>query len=257
MDNRLTILKLSEKVKEYIKKVEEETGREVLIKSVQNVGMPGTCERFIVDCNSKNIYVEIIELCYCDEKGNLKQEQEEIDRSITHEVTHGLLAYKEKYCQFQYIRKPIEDDLLNSISILFTMIEDIVVNKRIDKNNFKPISQFYIDGVKEATKYMEKGKDIFKRLNDSPIIKRSFMIWSYIQPWGYLNYPYSYKIDKKPLHKFLKIFQQSYLKQYQEAKKIQEIIVKSDIFTRVAFDKTIRECLDLWNLADLVRLYTC
>jgi adenylosuccinate synthase len=41
MLSELKILKLSEKVKEYIKKVEEETGRPVLLKSVQDVGLEG------------------------------------------------------------------------------------------------------------------------------------------------------------------------------------------------------------------------
>ncbi len=253
MDNKLTILKLSEKVKEYIKKVEEETGRSVLLKSVQDVGMPGTCERFIVDCNSKYLLVEIIEDCYCDPKVDINQE--EVDRSIAHEVTHGLLAYKKKYCQFEFIA-PIKDELLDSTSILFTMIEDIVVNKRIDENNFQPISQIYLNTVKKLIKDLRKGRDIFEE-NDIPKYKNSFMILNYIQPWGYLKYFDSDKIDKKTLHKFLKLFQKLYSTQYQEVKTIQEIILKNDIFTSEGFNNTIKECLDLWNLTNLVKLFTC
>ena len=237
-----------------MKKVEKETGRSVLLKSVQDVGLPGVCERFIVDCNSKYLLVEIIEDCYCDEKGNINQE--EVDRSNAHEVLHGLLAYKEKYCQFKLIGQ-IKDELLDSTSILFTMIEDIVVNKRIDENNFQPISQSYINTVKMATKDIQKGKDIFERFNCTPILKKSFMVLNYIQPWGYLKYFNLSAIDKKTLYKFLKVFQKSYPRQYKEAKIIQEIILKNDIFTREGFNKTIRECLILWDLMDLVKLYTC
>jgi adenylosuccinate synthase len=41
MLSELKILKLSKKVKEYIKKVEEEIGNPVLLKSVQDVGLHG------------------------------------------------------------------------------------------------------------------------------------------------------------------------------------------------------------------------
>lgn len=246
---------LSEKLNKYIEKVKKETGRHVKIKGVQDVEMLGACERFIVDCNSKYLLVEIIEDCYCVPKENINQE--EVDRAIAHEVTHGLLAYKEKYCQFEYIRRPIEEELLNSTSMLFTMIEDIVVNKRIDKNNFKPISQVYIDTIKKVTEDIQKGKDIFRMFDNAPIFKKSFMVLKCIQPWGYLRYFNLDKIDKKTLRKFLELFQESYFTQYQGAKIIQETISKNDIFTREGFDKTIRECLNLWNLADLVKLYTC
>jgi len=78
------------------------------------------------------------------------------------------------------------------------------------------------------------------------------MVFRYILAWGYLEYLNSDKIDKKTLHKFLKVFQKSCPKQYEEAKKIKEIILKNDIFTRKGYDKTIKECLDLWNLTNLV-----
>ncbi len=258
MDNELTILKLSEKVKEYIKKVEDETNREVYIKGVQDVGMPGMAERFKVNCNSKNIYVEIIELCYCDEKGNLKQEQEEIDRSIAHEVTHGRLAYKEKYCQLRLIGNNY--NLIDSASLLTSSIEDIVVNTIIKKNSFKPISQSYLNEVvKPATEDMRKRKDIFERFNYSPILRKSFMMSVYIQAWGYLQYFNLGNIDKKNLHKLLKEFHKLYLEESKIAEKITKTILDKDnnIFTAKGYNEVIKKCLDLWKLTDLVRLYTC
>ena len=52
------ISKLSEKLKEYIKRIEEETGRPALIKSVQDVGLAGMNAVFKLD--PKYIRVEII-----------------------------------------------------------------------------------------------------------------------------------------------------------------------------------------------------
>jgi hypothetical protein len=259
MKLELKYLKLSKKIKTYIKKAEEETNREVYIKGVEDVGMPGTSARFIANCNSKNIYVEIIELFYRDEKGNLKQEQEEIDNIIAHEVTHGRLAYKEKYCQLRLIGNNY--NLIESIGLLASRIEDIVVNTIIKENSFRPISQRFFTIIESATKDMQKGKDIYERFNYSPILRKCFMLSTYIEPWGYLQY---FNLDlnsinKRNLHKFLKIFQKSYPDQFNEAEKIIKIISENDIFTPEGFCNTIKKCLDLdlLNLIDLVELYTC
>lgn len=257
MDNKLTILKLSEKVKAYIKETEEETNREVYIKGIQDVGMIGMTARFMVNCNSKNIYVEIIELSYCDEKGNLKQEQGEIDRTIAHEITHGLLAYKEKYCQFKFFGD--KKDLEDSISLLASSIEDIVVNIIIKKNSFKPISQNYLNEVvKPATEDMRKGKDIFERFNYSSILRKSFMMSIYIQAWGYLQYNFDLdNIDKKNLHKLLKVFHKRYPEESKIAEKITKTIKVNNIFTAKGYNEVIKKCLDLWDLTNLVEIYIC
>ena len=257
MKLELKYLKLSKKIEAYIKETEEETSREVYIKGVHDVEMPGMAERFIVNCNSKNIYVEIIELYYCDEKGNLKQEQEEIDRSISHEVTHGRLAYKKKYCQFKFIGNKY--DLFDSASLLASSIEDIVVNTIIKKNSFKPISQSYLDAVvKPATEDIRKGKDIFERFNYSSILRKSYMMSIYIQAWGYLQYNFDLdNIDKKNLHKLLKVFHKKYPEESKIAEKITKTIKDNNIFTAKGYNEAIKKCLDLWDLTNLVEIYTC
>jgi len=207
---------------------------------------------FILD--PKYIRVEIIEEKYYDSKGEI--DQEKIESSIAHEVTHGLLAYKKKYCQFRFVRRYSELENL-SASLLATMIEDIVVNRIIHENNFQPCTQHYINMVQYEIKKARKGEDCYKKYNNSPIFKDRFMVFRYILAWGFLRYFNSGEIDKKTLHKFLKIFQKSYPKQYEEVKKIKEIILENDIFTPEGFSNTIKKCLDLWNLTNLMKLFTC
>ena len=128
----IKISKLSEKLNGYIKKVEEETGRPALIKSVQDVGLYGMSAVFILD--PKYIRVEIVEKLFYDSKEEI--DQEGFEWVIAHEVTHGFLAYKKKYYQLDIVRKcnKLEKD---SIDLINSMIEDIVVNKIIHENNFQ------------------------------------------------------------------------------------------------------------------------
>jgi len=252
MDNKLTTLKLSEKLKEYIKKVEKETGRPVLLKSAQDVGLYGMNAVFKLD--PKYIHVEIIEEKYYDSKGEI--DQEGIECVIAHEVTHGLLAYKKKYYQFYIVPKcnKLEED---SFRLICSMIEDLVVHKIMQENNFRLLPKRYINKVKDEIEDLRKGKDCYENFNKyPPKLKDRFIVYRYMLAWGILRYFIPGEIDKKTIYKFLKIFQKSYPKQYKEAEQIIKIIFEKDIFTRDGQCKTIKKCLALWNLTNLVEINT-
>lgn len=248
MDNRLTILKLSEKVKAYIEKVEKETGYNVSIKS-----FPGKGARVTSAHGRKYIRVEI------NEEEFKKESEEEIDYTIAHEVTHEFLSLKKKYCRINLVNCGPEER--EAIFFLQTMIEDIVVDKIIHEKNYISYFTTYLDNVKKDIKFIcDKGKGGYfcEKYNDpTHKSKNKAMIFSYILAWGYLTYSILDKIDKKTLWKHLKIFQKLCPKHYEEAKKIKEIILKNDIFTSEGYNKTIKECLELWNLKDLVDVYIC
>ena len=244
---KITILKLSEKVKTYVEEVEKETGYTVLIENFHGKGAAVT-----LDHEHKYIHVEINEEEYIKdlEKGSEEEIEEEIDHTIAHEVTHEFLSLKKKYCRVRCgskVRKTVE--------ILVTMIEDIVVNKIIQEKNYRPYSTKYLDDINLDIEDIRKGRVCCEIHNDDPIYK--FMVFRYILAWGFLKYLNLGEIDKKTIHKLLKIFQKSCPKQYAEAKKIKEIILENDIFTPEGYNNTIKKCLDLWNLTNLVEIYTC
>ena len=246
------ISKLSEKLKEYIKKVEEETGRPALIKSVQDVGLNGMSAMFVLD--PKYIRVEIVEKLFYNSKGEI--DQEGIECVIAHEVIHGFLAYKKKYYQFDIVgrRNKLED---NSIRLICSMIEDLVVNKIMRENNFQLLPKRYINRIKDEIEDLRKGKDCYENYNKySLVFKDRYIVYRYILSWGVLKYFNPGEIDKKIIYRFLKIFQKSYPKQYKEAEQIIKIILENDIFTPEGCCKTIKECLALWNLTNLVEIYT-
>ena len=245
------ISKLSEKVEGYIKKVEEETGRPALIKSVQDVGLNGMSAVFILD--PKYIRVEIIEKNFYDSKGEI--DQGGFECVIAHEVTHGLLAYKKKYYQLDIVHKcnKLEKD---SIDLIHSMIEDLVVNKIMHENNFQVLPKRYINRVKDEIEDLLKGKDCYENYNKYPLIfKDRYIVYRHILSWGVLKYFNPGEFDKKIIYKFLKIFQKLYPKQYKEAEQIIKIILKNDIFTPEGCRKATKESLDLWNLTNLVKFY--
>lgn len=137
------------------------------------------------------------------------------------------------------------------------MIEDLVVNKIMYENNFQLLPKRYINGLKDDIEDLHKGKDCYKNYNKyPPIHKNRFIVYRYILAWGVLRYFIPGEIDKKTIYKFLKIFQKSYPKQYEEAEQIIKIILEKDIFTREGQCKTIKKCLALWNLINLVEINT-
>ena len=246
------ISKLSEKVEGYIKKVEEETGRPALIKSVQDVGLNGMSAVFILD--PKYIRVEIIEKYFYDSKGEI--DQGGFECVIAHEVTHGLLAYKKEYYQLDIVHKcnKLEKD---SIDLIYSMVEDCVVYKIMHENNFQLLPKRFINRVKDEIEDLLKGKDCYENYNKYPLIfKDRYIVYRHIiLSLGVLKYFNPGEFDKNIIYKFLKIFQKSYPKQYKEAEQIIKIILKNDIFTPEGCRKATKESLDLWNLTNLVKFY--
>jgi hypothetical protein len=243
--------KLSECLEGYIKKIEKETNRFAQIKNVKSVGISGIFAGFMLDPTC--IVVEVVEEDFL----NLKEErnqQEAIDCVIAHEVTHGLLAYGRNYCQHNLV---LDNTELKgrSADILFTMIEDIVVNKTVDENNlFQPIIKVYIDRVIEREIIpLREGKDCYEVNNHFLIYRNRFMVWRYIQAWSALRYFDFDNDDKKVINEYLERFQNKYPQQYEQAIKTKEIISENDIFTVEGFYKTIKKCLDLdiWNIQDI------
>ena len=123
MDNKLTILKLSEKIKAYIEEVKKETGYNVSIKS-----FPGKGARVTLDHERKYIRVKI------NEEEFKKESEEEIDYTIAHEVTHEFLSLKKKYFRINLVNCGPEER--KAVFFLKTMIEAIVVDKIIHEKNY-------------------------------------------------------------------------------------------------------------------------
>jgi len=248
---KLSKKSISKELEEYVKGIKEETGRIAYIKNLQSLGQLGQAAGFIFN-NSLQISVEIVEDNFLDSKGELCKE--EIECMIAHEVTHGLLAYKKNYCQHNLI---LDDSELGgkSADMLFTMIEDIVVNKMIDENNlFQSLIKSYIDTVMEReVKLLRREEDCYKIGKHSPIFRDRFMVWRYIQAWGFLKYFDFDNESKKVINEYLELFQKRYPQQYEKAIKTKEIIFENDIFKAEGFRNAIKKCsnLSFWSIPNI------
>ena len=182
-------------------------------------------------------------------------EMKKFEQSIAHEITHGFLAYKKKYCQLDYVQESNEIEG-KSIDIIVTMVEDIVVNKIIQEENFQPYPYDYLDKIQNDIKNIRKSKGSFPQLHQDPLLNGRIMILRYIGAWGFLKYFNLDSFSRRVIYKFIKCFKKSYSKQYEAAGQIEEIIIENNIFTPEGYYKAIKRCLELWNLVDLVKFVT-
>lgn len=268
MDNKLTQLKLSEKVKAYVEKIEKETGYNVLIEGVNHIDVGGLGSDIAMTLDHKNKYIHV----KIDEKKFIKDLEEEseeefkedTDSAIAHEVTHGLFTLKKRYCGLTF-RPLCSEEEKGIVNTLVTMIEDIPVNKIIhEEENYRLYPKCYIKTTKNDTKYIRdirkgKGEDSQR---EEPMNKKDMvgMVFGYIQAWGYLEYFNLDKINKKHKNiicRFIKEFKKACPKNYEEAEKIKKIIRENNILTSEGYNNAIKKCLELWNLINLVDIYIC
>lgn len=238
------MFELSQKLQSYINQVEDETKRSVLIEEVQRLELSGMAAAFYP--HPTNIHVKI---------KRVGIENADLEHSIAHEVTHGLLAYGRRYCQVKP-KTRITNLERQSIQILLIMVEDIVVNKIIFDEGFPAFAPNYLREVKRETKNVsDKRKDYYFRYSQP--FKSRFMVFRYIMAWGFREfYDLNSRKTERILDNFIKAFEGRYPEETQMASQIKEIILANDIFTPEGYDDAIRLGLELWKLDTLVDFVT-
>jgi len=227
----MTTLKLSEKLATYLNNIQKETGREVKFKNADGVGMPGMVAVFR-------------EHPYCIDvliAADSQLTEAELEHSIAHEATHGLLVYGRGYYT-PFLKNALSTTEKRSLDLLFTMIDDIVVNRIIDEAGFSPYSGIYLATVVEETEAVRKGEDYFNQFSDVPLLfKGRFMVFRYIIiAWGFLKYFNLEPQARRILKTFVNVFK--------------KLVVNNSIFTPEGHRKTVEGVLKLWGLQDLVEL---
>lgn len=239
-------VELSQKLSKYMNKIENETGRKIVIEGTDDVGLASMSAVFKED--PRGILVQI-----ALDRHDRQITDQEVEQSLAHEITHGLLLYKQGYCG-HFFKRPANNDEKKIVSILITMIDDIVVNKIIHENGFYPFSPIYLPMVKRETTAALRGRDIYNQISNDSLLKNRFIVFRYIMAWGFLKYFDLELNERKIIYRFLKSIQKSYPEQYKMAKQIEDIILQNDIFTPAGHHNTIEKILSLWSLEDLVEL---
>ncbi len=230
----------SDRLLSYIKRVEEETGRRVSLEKDRYLGLPGMASGFVDDPS-----VIIVRLSPELGPGQLEQ-------SVAHEITHGLLRHKKGFPRMILRRQPGEEEAL-SLSILSSMLEDIPVNKMAHAEGFPLLASNYLDTVRKEEEDIISGK-YFSSMHANAQVRKRLMISRYITAWGFLEYFTLDTGSKKILKKFITSFESNCPEESEMALQIREIITQNDIFTSEGYGKVIKLCLKLWELGDLVEL---
>lgn len=210
----------SNKLKNYLKKVETETGKEVKILESPYLGIKGMWAGFRYHPD----YIIIII------RSDIHKTSETMERSIAHEATHGYILFKNGYCMGKF-PESTEDSDKKDIQLVFTMVDDIVVNKIIAENGFTPFGVEYMGVVQREIDSMIQGVDLYRQFSDDLLFDDLLMITRYIIAWGFLEYYHLERGEHDILKKFLDIFKETYPLQYEIACQIKQIIKSNDIFT--------------------------
>lgn len=234
---------LSTKLKNFLKKIEMETGKEIKILESPHLGLKGMWAGYRYH---PNFIIVII-------RSGVQKTNQALERSIAHEATHGYILFKKKYCRAEFIREMSANEK-KDIQMIFTMVDDVVVNKIISENGFHPFGAEYLDVVSRETDSMISGVDIYRRFSNDLLFDDILMISRYIIAWGFLEY---FELDDETneiLKKFIYVFKDTYPLQYEVASKIETIIRQNDVFSSEGHCNAMNDILNLLKFDDFVKV---
>lgn len=235
--------KFSTKLINYLKKIETETGKEIKILESPYLGLKGMWAGFRYHPD----YIIVII------RSDIQKTNETLERTIAHEATHGYILFKKRYCMGEFPESTVENDR-KDIQMIFTMVDDIVVNKIVSDNGFPPFGEEYLAVVQKEIDSMLAGVDFYRQFSDDLFFDDLLMITRYIIAWGFLEYLNLNKNEYELIKKFIDVFKDTYPLQYDIASNIKQIIIDNDIFTASGHCKAMLAILKLLKFENLVEV---
>ncbi len=236
-------IRLSLKLKSYINKVERITKRRVSIEERDTLGVPGMNAAFIE--HPTDIRVLVL--------SNWNTNDPDIENTIAHEITHGLLAYGKGYVRLKPKRN-LSSLEANTVGLLSTMIDDLVVNNLIHKAGFKAFGNNYPMVLRNEISGAKNKQDFYEQFNSDLTFKSRFIVFRYILAWGSLKYSSPNKEMRGLLASFLGIFPKAYPSEYKTALEVQRLILHHDLFSPTQYQIVIKDLVNMWQLNDVVEL---
>jgi len=233
----------SGKLQNYLEKIEKETGKEVKILESPHLGLKGMWAGFRYH---PNFIIVII-------RSGIEKSNETLERSIAHEATHGYILFKKNYCRADF-NESISENEKKDVQMIFTMVDDIVVNKIISENGFDPFGEEYLAVVQKEVDSMLAGVDFYHQFSDDLLFDDLLMITRYIVAWGFLEYFELSEDVFNILKKYTEVFKDTYTYQHDIAEKIKAIIKDNDIFKSDGHCKAMIDILKLLKFYDLLKI---
>ncbi len=235
--------KFSNKLQKYLQKIEKDTGKEVKILESPHLGLKGMWAGYRYH---PDFIIVII-------RSGIEKTNETIERSIAHEATHGYIIFKMNYCMADFKPETSENEK-KDIQMIFTMVDDIVVNKIISLNGFRPFGEEYLTVVKKEIDSMLAGIDFYRQFSDDLLFDDLLMITRYIVAWGFLEFFDLQMEALETLKKYIDVFKDTYPLQYEIADKVKNIILKNDIFKKEGHCNAMNDILGLLKFKALVTI---
>jgi hypothetical protein len=227
----------SERLRAYMDKVEEESGRRISFARQDSLGISGMKIAFALHATDIRV----------DYSSDLEWDSPSIEQSMAHEITHGLLIYARGYCKVRTTSSAAQEEVEN-LSILMSMIDDIAVNKLISEEGFAAFSPVYLGVVRRETETALAGQDYYQQFAHNPSYKSKFMVFRYISAWAFLQYFESDAETTNILESFLHAFEHAYPAEFEMAMEVKQVIEEYNIFEADGHERIVRELLALWEL---------
>lgn len=237
---------LSKKLVNYLDHIEKETNRRIEIEEIKPSHLFGMKSAFLHSPDHIHILVA---------KGSDLKDPE-MEQSVAHEATHGLLVYRDGF-QVGFYKGEASPRDRRMVALSMTMVTDINVNKLISKAGFLPYDPDYPASVRKEGEAMKDGRYIPQNLAEDLNDVDRIMVFRYVLAWGYLTY---FELDpdvKKVLKDYSRTFRRNYPSQYKLAKKCMGIVLmgtSDGMFTAETHKKTVDGIIRLWELDDVVEL---
>jgi hypothetical protein len=232
-----------EKLFLYLKKVEKETSKPIKILKSNELGLKGMLSAFRYHPDQIIIII----------KEGVNRSEPDMVRSIAHEATHGYLIFKLGYCK-PVFRENASEKIMKNAHLVFTMMDDIVVNKIIQENGFPPFGSEYLVSVKFETESALKGENIYEKFSEDPIFDLILMVSRYIIAWSFIEFYDIGENEKDAIKRYLTAFESNFTEEMGLVSKIKDIIKNNDIFISSGHCQAIEEILDLWDIKKFLKL---
>jgi len=242
----LDYFQVSSRLEKYLRVIEEETGLPVKILQSPDLGITGARAAF-------NYHPDYTVVVLNSSQPRLS---EDLERSVAHEATHGYILHKLGYCRAVFTEKASED-VKKKANVLFSIVEDLAVNRIIQENGFPPFGSEYLPMLKkeiEVAKAGEtEGEKFYSQFTSDLEFEDIIMVSRYILAWGFLRYyPLAPEI-RVILQKFLEVYSKAYPHHYPHAAQVKEIILQNDVFTAQGECRAMQKIMKLWGFAGMVK----
>lgn len=243
----MTSFDFSPELNRYLEKIQAETGREITFQENTNLGIKGITAAYQYHPQKLIIILN----------PEYHRAKEDVERSIAHEATHGYILYKMGFCRSKY-GEGVPSDYKRDVQIIFTIVEDLVVNKIIADHGFAPFGHEYLPTLREEIRVAQEGEEageaFYHQFTENLHREALLMVSRYIIAWGFLRY-YTLKNEEEELiREFTQVFGKYYPDYYQYAAQVVEIIQEKDIFKSDDECRAIQEILRLFKMDANVEL---